>query len=419
MFLSQEVTMSYVKQQDPKVQEMIELELGRQRNKLEMIASENFVSQAVMEAQGSVLTNKYAEGYPHKRYYGGCEYVDMVEELAIERAKQLFGAEHVNVQPHSGSQANFGVYFALLEPGDTIMGMNLSHGGHLTHGSPVNVSGKYFNIIPYGVDAETGRIDYDEMRKIAQEHKPKMIIGGGSAYSRQIDFKTMADIAHEVGAIFMVDMAHFAGLVAAGLHPNPVEYADIVTTTTHKTLRGPRGGMIMYKEEYAKAIDKSIFPGIQGGPLMHVIAAKAVAFGEALQPEFKEYAKQVIVNAQTLANALQQEGFTIVSGGTDTHVLLVDLRTVGLTGKVAEHILDEVGITCNKNTIPFDPESPFVTSGIRLGTPALTTRGLNAEDMKEIASIIALVLKRPEDTEAQEEAKQRVAKLCKQYPMYA
>lgn len=411
--------MSYVKQQDPKVQEMIELELGRQRNKLEMIASENFVSQAVMEAQGSVLTNKYAEGYPHKRYYGGCEYVDMVEELAIERAKQLFGAEHVNVQPHSGSQANFGVYFALLEPGDTIMGMNLSHGGHLTHGSPVNVSGKYFNIIPYGVDAETGRIDYDEMRKIAQEHKPKMIIGGGSAYSRQIDFKTMAEIAHEVGAIFMVDMAHFAGLVAAGLHPNPVEYADIVTTTTHKTLRGPRGGMIMCKEEYAKAIDKSIFPGIQGGPLMHVIAAKAVAFGEALQPEFKEYAKQVIVNAQTLAEALQQEGFTIVSGGTDTHVLLVDLRTVGLTGKVAEHILDEVGITCNKNTIPFDPESPFVTSGIRLGTPALTTRGLNAEDMKEIASIISLVLKQPEDAAVLAEAKQRVATLCETYPMYA
>ena len=419
MFLSQEVTMSYVKQQDPKVQEMIELELGRQRNKLEMIASENFVSQAVMEAQGSVLTNKYAEGYPHKRYYGGCEYVDMVEELAIERAKQLFGAEHVNVQPHSGSQANFGVYFALLEPGDTIMGMNLSHGGHLTHGSPVNVSGKYFNIIPYGVDAETGRIDYDEMRKIAQEHKPKMIIGGGSAYSRQIDFKTMADIAHEVGAIFMVDMAHFAGLVAAGLHPNPVEYADIVTTTTHKTLRGPRGGMIMCKEEYAKAIDKSIFPGIQGGPLMHVIAAKAVAFGEALQPEFKEYAKQVIVNAQTLAETLQQEGFTIVSGGTDTHVLLVDLRTVGLTGKVAEHVLDEVGITCNKNTIPFDPESPFVTSGIRLGTPALTTRGLNAEDMKEIASIISLVLKQPEDAAVLAEAKQRVVTLCETYPMYA
>ena len=419
MFLSQEVTMSYVKQQDPKVQEMIELELGRQRNKLEMIASENFVSQAVMEAQGSVLTNKYAEGYPHKRYYGGCEYVDMVEELAIERAKQLFGAEHVNVQPHSGSQANFGVYFALLEPGDTIMGMNLSHGGHLTHGSPVNVSGKYFNIIPYGVDAERGRIDYEEMRKIAQEHKPKMIIGGGSAYSRQIDFKTMADIAHEVGAIFMVDMAHFAGLVAAGLHPNPVEYADIVTTTTHKTLRGPRGGMIMCKEEYAKAIDKSIFPGIQGGPLMHVIAAKAVAFGEALQPEFKEYAKQIIVNAQTLADALQEEGFTIVSGGTDTHVLLVDLRTVGLTGKVAEHVLDEVGITCNKNTIPFDPESPFVTSGIRLGTPALTTRGLHAEDMKEIASIISLVLKQPEDTAVLAEAKQRVAALCEKYPMYA
>ena len=410
--------MSYVKQQDPKVQEMIELELGRQRNKLEMIASENFVSQAVMEAQGSVLTNKYAEGYPHKRYYGGCEYVDMVEELAIERAKQLFGAEHVNVQPHSGSQANFGVYFALLEPGDTIMGMNLSHGGHLTHGSPVNVSGKYFNIIPYGVDAETGRIDYDEMRKIAQEHKPKMIIGGGSAYSRQIDFKTMADIAHEVGAIFMVDMAHFAGLVAAGLHPNPVEYADIVTTTTHKTLRGPRGGMIMCKEEYAKAIDKSIFPGIQGGPLMHVIAAKAVAFGEALQPEFKEYAKQVIVNAQTLADALQEEGFTIVSGGTDTHVLLVDLRTVGLTGKVAEHVLDEVGITCNKNTIPFDPASPFVTSGIRLGTPALTTRGLQVKDMEEIADIIAVVLKNPEDKSVHEEASKRVATLCEAYPLY-
>ena len=410
--------MSYVKQQDPKVQEMIELELGRQRNKLEMIASENFVSQAVMEAQGSVLTNKYAEGYPHKRYYGGCEYVDMVEELAIERAKQLFGAEHVNVQPHSGSQANFGVYFALLEPGDTIMGMNLSHGGHLTHGSPVNVSGKYFNIIPYGVDAETGRIDYDEMRKIAQEHKPKMIIGGGSAYSRQIDFKTMADISHEVGAIFMVDMAHFAGLVAAGLHPNPVEYADIVTTTTHKTLRGPRGGMIMCKEEYAKAIDKSIFPGIQGGPLMHVIAAKAVAFGEALQPEFKVYAQQVIDNAKALAAALQEKGLTIVSGGTDTHVMLVDVRSTGLTGKEAEHLLDEVGITCNKNTIPFDPASPFVTSGIRLGTPALTTRGLQVKDMEEIADIIATVLKNPEDKAVHEEASKRVAALCEAYPLY-
>ena len=410
--------MSTLKGQDPEIAKYIELELGRQRNKLEMIASENFVSPAVMEAQGSVLTNKYAEGYSGKRYYGGCEYVDMVETLAIERAKKLFGADHVNVQPHSGSQANFGVYFALLKPGDTIMGMNLSHGGHLTHGSPVNVSGSYFNIVPYGVNAETQEIDYDEMRNIALEAKPKLIIGGGSAYSRIIDFKKMADIAHEVGAIFMVDMAHFAGLVAAGMHPNPVEYADIVTTTTHKTLRGPRGGMILCKEQYAKAIDKAIFPGIQGGPLMHVIAAKAVAFGEALQPEFKEYAKQVVANAKVLADALIKEGFTIVSGGTDTHVMLVDVRSCGLTGKVAEFLLDEVGITCNKNTIPFDPESPFVTSGIRLGTPALTTRGLGEEDMKEIASIIADVLKHSEDKEVHETARKRVAALCEKYPMY-
>ncbi len=410
--------MSTLKGQDPEIAKYIELELGRQRNKLEMIASENFVSPAVMEAQGSVLTNKYAEGYSGKRYYGGCEYVDMVETLAIERAKKLFGADHVNVQPHSGSQANFGVYFALLKPGDTIMGMNLSHGGHLTHGSPVNVSGSYFNIVPYGVNAETQEIDYDEMRNIALEAKPKLIIGGGSAYSRIIDFKKMADIAHEVGAIFMVDMAHFAGLVAAGVHPNPVEYADIVTTTTHKTLRGPRGGMILCKEQYAKAIDKAIFPGIQGGPLMHVIAAKAVAFGEALQPEFKEYAKQVVANAKVLADALIKEGFTIVSGGTDTHVMLVDVRSCGLTGKVAEFLLDEVGITCNKNTIPFDPESPFVTSGIRLGTPALTTRGLGEEDMKEIASIIADVLKHSEDKEVHEAARKRVAALCEKYPMY-
>ncbi|WP_298705889.1 serine hydroxymethyltransferase [uncultured Veillonella sp.] len=410
--------MSTLKGQDPEIAKYIELELGRQRNKLEMIASENFVSPAVMEAQGSVLTNKYAEGYSGKRYYGGCEYVDMVETLAIERAKKLFGADHVNVQPHSGSQANFGVYFALLQPGDTIMGMNLSHGGHLTHGSPVNVSGSYFNIVPYGVNAETQEIDYDEMRKIALETKPKLIIGGGSAYSRIIDFKKMADIAHEVGAIFMVDMAHFAGLVAAGVHPNPVEYADIVTTTTHKTLRGPRGGMILCKEKYAKAIDKAIFPGIQGGPLMHVIAAKAVAFGEALQPEFKEYAKQVVANAKVLADALIKEGFTIVSGGTDTHVMLVDVRSCGLTGKVAEFLLDEVGITCNKNTIPFDPESPFVTSGIRLGTPALTTRGLGEEDMKEIASIIADVLKNSEDKAIHEAARKRVAALCEKYPMY-
>ena len=410
--------MSILKSQDPELKNMIDLELNRQRNKLEMIASENFVSEAVMEAQGSVLTNKYAEGYSGKRYYGGCEYVDMVETLAIERAKKLFGAEHVNVQPHSGSQANFGVYFALLKPGDTIMGMNLSHGGHLTHGSPVNVSGTYFNVIPYGVNAETQEIDYDEMHKIAVENKPKLIIGGGSAYSRIIDFKKMADIAHEVGAIFMVDMAHFAGLVAAGLHPNPVEYADVVTTTTHKTLRGPRGGMILCKEQYAKAIDKAIFPGIQGGPLMHVIAAKAVAFGEALKPEFKEYAKQVVTNAKVLAAALQKEGFRIVSGGTDTHVMLVDVRSCGLTGKVAEFLLDEVGITCNKNTIPFDPESPFVTSGIRLGTPALTTRGLKEADMEEIASIISLVLKNSEDKAKHEEAAKRVAALCEKYPMY-
>ena len=390
----------------------------RQRDKLEMIASENIVSQAVMEAQGSVLTNKYAEGYPGKRYYGGCEHVDVVETLAIERAKRLFGAEHANVQPHSGSQANFAVYFAMLKPGDTIVGMNLSHGGHLTHGSPVNVSGTYFNVVPYGVNAETQQIDYDEFRKIVLEAKPKLIIAGGSAYSRQIDFKKMADVAHEVGAIFMVDMAHFAGLVAAGLHPNPVEYADIVTTTTHKTLRGPRGGMILCKEAYAKAIDKAVFPGIQGGPLMHVIAAKAVALGEALQPEFKVYAEQVIKNAKVLAAELMAKGLTIVSGGTDTHVMLVDVRNTGLTGKEAEHLLDEIGITANKNTIPFDPASPFVTSGVRLGTPALTTRGLKEDDMKEIADIIATVLQNPEDTAKHQDAAKRVAALCEKYPLY-
>ena len=410
--------MSFLEKQDPNIQAVINQELARQRDKLEMIASENFVSQAVMEAQGSVLTNKYAEGYPGKRYYGGCENVDVIETLAIERAKRLFGAEHANVQPHSGSQANFGVYFALLQPGDTIVGMNLSHGGHLTHGSPVNVSGTYFNVVPYGVDAETQQIDYDEFRKIALEAKPKLIIAGGSAYSRQIDFKKMAEVAHEVDAIFMVDMAHFAGLVAAGLHPNPVEYADIVTTTTHKTLRGPRGGLILCKEKYAKAIDKSIFPGIQGGPLMHVIAAKAVALGEALQPEFKVYAQQIIDNAKALAAALQDKGLTIVSGGTDTHVMLVDVRSTGLTGKEAEHLLDEVGITCNKNTIPFDPASPFVTSGIRLGTPALTTRGLQVKDMEEIADIIAAVLNNPEDKAVHEEASKRVAALCEAYPLY-
>ena len=410
--------MSFLAKQDPNVKAVIDQELMRQRDKLEMIASENIVSQAVMEAQGSVLTNKYAEGYPGKRYYGGCEHVDVVETLAIERAKRLFGAEHANVQPHSGSQANFAVYFAMLKPGDTIVGMNLSHGGHLTHGSPVNVSGTYFNVVPYGVNAETQQIDYDEFRKIVLEAKPKLIIAGGSAYSRQIDFKKMADVAHEVGAIFMVDMAHFAGLVAAGLHPNPVEYADIVTTTTHKTLRGPRGGMILCKEEYAKAIDKAVFPGIQGGPLMHVIAAKAVALGEALQSEFKEYAEQVIKNAKVLAAELIAKGLTIVSGGTDTHVMLVDLRNTGLTGKEAEHLLDEIGITANKNTIPFDPASPFVTSGVRLGTPALTTRGLKEDDMKEIADIIATVLQNPEDTAKHQDAAKRVAALCEKYPLY-
>ena len=410
--------MSFLAKQDPNIKAVIDQELMRQRDKLEMIASENIVSQAVMEAQGSVLTNKYAEGYPGKRYYGGCEHVDVVETLAIERAKRLFGAEHANVQPHSGSQANFAVYFAMLKPGDTIVGMNLSHGGHLTHGSPVNVSGTYFNVVPYGVNAETQQIDYDEFRKIVLESKPKLIIAGGSAYSRQIDFKKMADVAHEVGAIFMVDMAHFAGLVAAGLHPNPVEYADIVTTTTHKTLRGPRGGMILCKEEYAKAIDKSVFPGNQGGPLMHVIAAKAVAFGEALQPEFKEYAEQVIKNAKVLAAELMAKGLTIVSGGTDTHVMLVDVRNTGLTGKEAEHLLDEIGITANKNTIPFDPASPFVTSGVRLGTPALTTRGLKEDDMKEIADIIATVLQNPEDTAKHQDAAKRVAALCEKYPLY-
>ena len=410
--------MSFLAKQDPNVKAVIDQELMRQRDKLEMIASENIVSQAVMEAQGSVLTNKYAEGYPGKRYYGGCEHVDVVETLAIERAKRLFGAEHANVQPHSGSQANFAVYFAMLKPGDTIVGMNLSHGGHLTHGSPVNVSGTYFNVVPYGVNSETQQIDYDEFRKIVLEAKPKLIIAGGSAYSRQIDFKKMADVAHEVGAIFMVDMAHFAGLVAAGLHPNPVEYADIVTTTTHKTLRGPRGGMILCKEEYAKAIDKAVFPGIQGGPLMHVIAAKAVALGEALQPEFKVYAEQVIKNAKVLATELIAKGLTIVSGGTDTHVMLVDVRNTGLTGKEAEHLLDEIGITANKNTIPFDPASPFVTSGVRLGTPALTTRGLKEDDMKEIADIIATVLQNPEDTAKHQDAAKRVAALCEKYPLY-
>lgn len=403
---------------DPEIAAAIGEELGRQRNNIELIASENFVSPAVMEAMGSVLTNKYAEGYPGHRYYGGCEYVDKVETLAIERAKKLFGAEHANVQAHSGANANTAVYFAFLQPGDTIMGMNLSQGGHLSHGSPVNISGKYYNVVPYGVTHETERIDYDEFARIAKEAQPKLIVAGASAYPRVIDFERMAEIAHGVGAIFMVDMAHIAGLVAAGLHPSPVPYADIVTTTTHKTLRGPRGGLILCKEKYAKQIDKAIFPGVQGGPLMHVIAAKAVALGEALKPEFKEYAKQIIANCQALAEGLIAEGFRLVSGGTDNHLLLVDVRGQKMTGKTAEHLLDEVGVTCNKNTIPFDPESPFVTSGIRLGTAAVTTRGFKEADMKEVAAIIGLVLNNPEDAEKQAEAAQRVAALCAKYPMY-
>ena len=403
---------------DPEIAAAIGEELGRQRNKIELIASENFVSPAVMEAMGSVLTNKYAEGYPGHRYYGGCEYVDKVETLAIERAKKLFGAEHANVQAHSGANANTAVYFAFLQPGDTIMGMNLSQGGHLSHGSPVNISGKYYNVVPYGVTHETERIDYDEFARIAKEAQPKLIVAGASAYPRVIDFERMAEIAHSVGAIFMVDMAHIAGLVAAGLHPSPVPYADIVTTTTHKTLRGPRGGLILCKEKYAKQIDKAIFPGVQGGPLMHVIAAKAVALGEAMKPEFKEYAKQIIANCQALAEGLIAEGFRLVSGGTDNHLLLVDVRGQKMTGKTAEHLLDEVGVTCNKNTIPFDPESPFVTSGIRLGTAAVTTRGFKEADMKEVAAIIGLVLNNPEDAEKQAEAAQRVAALCAKYPMY-
>lgn len=403
---------------DPEIAAAIGEELGRQRNKIELIASENFVSPAVMEAMGSVLTNKYAEGYPGHRYYGGCEYVDKVETLAIERAKKLFGAEHANVQAHSGANANTAVYFAFLQPGDTIMGMNLSQGGHLSHGSPVNISGKYYNVVPYGVTHETERIDYDEFARIAREAQPKLIVAGASAYPRVIDFERMAEIAHSIGAIFMVDMAHIAGLVAAGLHPSPVPYADIVTTTTHKTLRGPRGGLILCKEKYAKQIDKAIFPGVQGGPLMHVIAAKAVALGEALKPEFKEYAKQIIANCQALAEGLIAEGFRLVSGGTDNHLLLVDVRGQKMTGKTAEHLLDEVGVTCNKNTIPFDPESPFVTSGIRLGTAAVTTRGFKEADMKEVAAVIGLVLNNPEDAEKQSEAAQRVAALCAKYPMY-
>lgn len=408
----------YVAPQDPEVAKAIEMEEGRQENKIELIASENFVSRAVMAAQGSVLTNKYAEGYPGKRYYGGCEYVDIVEDLARDRIKELFGADHANVQPHSGSQANMAVYLAMLQPGDTVLGMNLSHGGHLTHGSPVNISGIYFNFVEYGVDKETETIDYEKLRELAQSIKPKMIVGGASAYPREIDFKKIGEIAEEVGALVMIDMAHIAGLVATGLHSNPVPYAHFVTSTTHKTLRGPRGGLILCKQEFAQKIDKAIFPGIQGGPLMHVIAAKAVAFGEALQPEFKEYQQQIILNAKALAQSLQSRGFRLVSGGTDTHLVLLDMRSKGLTGKVAEKILDDVGITVNKNTIPFDPESPFVTSGIRIGTPAVTTRGMKEPEMDQIAQAMNLALTAGDETSQINRAKEIVAEVCSRFPLY-
>lgn len=409
------MNLDQIKSIDGEVLEAIEKELERQRDGLELIASENFVSEAVMEAMGTVLTNKYAEGYPDKRYYGGCKFVDVVENLAIERLKKLFNAEHANVQPHSGANANLGVYFAILKPGDTVMGMNLSHGGHLTHGSPVNISGTYYNFIEYGVDKETEMIDYDEVEKIALESKPKLIVAGASAYPRIIDFKRFREMADKVGAYFMVDMAHIAGLVVAGLHPNPCEYADFVTTTTHKTLRGPRGGAILCKKEFAKAVDKAIFPGIQGGPLMHVIAAKAVSFKEALKEDFKGYQEQVVKNAQALATELQNKGFRIVSNGTDNHLMLIDVSDKGLTGKEAESILGDIEVTVNKNTIPYDTQSPFITSGIRIGTPALTTRGMGEEEMKEVASIIADALETKEEKKILVE---RVRRLCNKFPLY-
>ena len=400
---------------DPEIGAVIADELNRQKRGLELIASENVVSKPVLLAMGSVLTNKYAEGYPSKRYYGGCEVVDVAENIAIERAKKLFGADHVNVQPHSGAQANTAVYFALINPGDTVMGMNLAHGGHLTHGSPVNISGKYYNFVPYGVN-DDGFIDYDLFEKTVRETRPRLIVAGASAYPRIIDFETMGRVAHENGALFMVDMAHIAGLVAAGLHPSPVPYADIVTTTTHKTLRGPRGGMIMCREEYAKAIDKAIFPGTQGGPLMHVIAAKAVAFGEALRPEFREYQKNIIDNAKALADGLLNEGFNLVSGGTDNHLMLCDLRPFDVTGKEFEHRLDEVYITVNKNAIPNDPQSPFITSGVRIGTPAVTSRGLNTGDMKTLAGLIGMAAR---DFEGKADSiRASVTEICERYPLY-
>lgn len=406
-----------IKKFDSEVYDAIQAETARQQNKIELIASENFVSKAVMEAMGTPLTNKYAEGYPGKRYYGGCECVDVVENLAIERAKKIFGAEHANVQPHSGAQANLAVFFALLETGDTVLSMNLAHGGHLSHGSPVNISGKYFNIVPYGVSEDTNTINYDEIRALALKHKPKLILAGASAYPRIIDFEKFAEIAKEVGAYFMVDMAHIAGLVAAGLHPNPVPYADVVTTTTHKTLRGPRGGLILCKEEHAKAINKAVFPGIQGGPLMHIIASKAVCFKEALSDDFKAYQEQIVKNAKVLADELIKEGFKLVSGGTDNHLMLLDLTDMGVTGKDAEHMLDEVGITVNKNAIPFDTKSPFITSGLRIGTPAATSRGFKEEDMVEIAKLIKLAVTNFENSA--DEVRARVKALCDKYPLYA
>ena len=403
---------------DPELYSAVSLERDRQRNKIELIASENFVSPTVMEANSTILTNKYAEGYPSKRYYGGCEHVDVVETIAIERAKQLFGANYANVQPHSGAQANMAVFFALLTPGDTVLSMNLAHGGHLSHGSPVNMSGKYWNIVPYGVSEKTETMDYEEIRRLALECRPKLILAGASAYPRVIDFKKFSEIAKEVGAYLMVDMAHIAGLVAAGLHPSPVPYADVTTTTTHKTLRGPRGGLILSNdEEIAKLINKAIFPGTQGGPLMHTIAAKAVCFGEALKPEFREYAKKVIENSAALAEGLSKHGFRLVSGGTDNHLMLVDLTGMAVeTGKEAEHLLDEVGITCNKNAIPYDKQKPFVTSGIRLGAAAVTTRGFVREDMLEVAELIFLTLSDFEKNA--ESVRERVAALCKKYPLY-
>ncbi|NMA54339.1 MAG: serine hydroxymethyltransferase [Firmicutes bacterium] len=403
---------------DPKIADSIKKELLRQQSHLELIASENFASRAVLEAQGSVLTNKYAEGYPGRRYYGGCEYVDIAERLAQERACKLFQAEHANVQPHSGSQANTAVYFAVLDPGDTILGMNLTHGGHLTHGHPVNLSGKWFRIVDYGVNEKTGRIDYDKVRSIAKRERPRLIVAGATAYPRLIDFDAFASIAQEVDAYLMVDMAHIAGLVAAGLHPSPIPVADFVTSTTHKTLRGPRGGLILSPQEQAQAVDRAVFPGIQGGPLMHVIAAKAVAFKEALTPEFKAYQQQVVANAKALAAGLINRGFTLVSAGTDNHLLLVDLRPQKVTGKEAEAMLDEINITVNKNTIPYDPESPFVTSGLRLGTPAMTTRGLSVADMDEIADIIAQALTRFEEPGLKDKLRSRVQDLCAAYPLY-